>query len=101
MKIHTVQTTYEKLLTLPPQKRIQPKRPNLFFRSLVRLLSQFGMTGLDFTAAKGDMKGVGRRDPALILMNHSCFLDMQIASKLLYPRPYTIVTTTDGFVGKK
>ena len=101
MKIHTVKTTYENLLRRPTAKRIRPKRPDLFFRSLVRALSQFGMAGIDFTAVKGDMKGIKRNEPCLILMNHSCFLDMQIAAKLLYPRPYTIVTTTDGFVGKK
>ena len=40
------------------------------------------------------------KGPYLILMNHSCFLDMEIASAMLYPLPYGIVTTSDGFVGK-
>jgi len=32
-------------------------------------------------------------------MNHSCFLDLQIASRIFYPRHYCIVCTSDGFVG--
>ena len=42
---------------------------------------------------------MGRNEPCLILMNHSCFLDLQIASTILYPRPYNIICTSDGFVG--
>ena len=38
--------------------------------------------------------------PYLILMNHSCFLDLEIASAIFYPMPYGIVATSDGFVGK-
>jgi hypothetical protein len=39
--------------------------------------------------------------PWLILMNHSSFIDLEIASRILFPRPYCIVCTTDGFVGKE
>jgi hypothetical protein len=34
-------------------------------------------------------------------MNHSSFIDLKIASALLYPRSYQIICTTDGFVGKE
>ncbi|MBQ8996320.1 MAG: hypothetical protein IJ091_10960, partial [Oscillospiraceae bacterium] len=34
------------------------------------------------------------------MMNHSSFIDLEIASKMLYPRPYSIICTSDGFVGK-
>ena len=40
------------------------------------------------------------KGPYLILMNHSSFLDLKMASKILYPMPYGIVSTTDAFVGK-
>ncbi len=33
-------------------------------------------------------------------MNHSSFIDLKIASALLFPRKYNIVMTSDGFVGK-
>ena len=46
-----------------------------------------------------DMEKIGKDEPCLILMNHSCFLDMQIAYRILYPRQFNIVATSDGFVG--
>ncbi len=100
MKIKTVKTTYDRVMALPRAKFKRPKRPNFFFRTLVRLLSSIGMAGVKFEAHREHLENAGK-GPYLILMNHSCFLDMQIASRLLYPHPYGIVTTTDGFVGKK
>jgi hypothetical protein len=46
------------------------------------------------------MERLSRREPALILMNHSSFIDLKIASTLLFDRPFNIVCTNDGFVGK-
>ncbi|MBO7311159.1 MAG: 1-acyl-sn-glycerol-3-phosphate acyltransferase, partial [Clostridia bacterium] len=37
----------------------------------------------------------------LILMNHSSFIDLEIASSVLYPRPFNIVATLDAFIGKE
>ncbi len=100
MKIKTVKTTYDAVLSLPkPEKPKRPKRPNFFFRSLVQALSLIGTAGIDLKLEKADLQGFDQ-GPYLILMNHSCFLDPQIASRLLYPAPYGIVTTTDGFIGK-
>jgi len=45
------------------------------------------------------MELIGKDEPCLILMNHSCFLDMQIAYRSMYPRPFNIVCTSDAFVG--
>ena len=46
------------------------------------------------------MKGVSETEPALYLMNHSCFTDLMIASHVI-KGPYNIVATTDAFVGKE
>ena len=32
-------------------------------------------------------------------MNHSCFLDMQLAYRIMYPRAFNIICTSDAFVG--
>ena len=45
------------------------------------------------------MEKIGKKEPCLILMNHSSFADLQIASHIFFPKRYGIVTTTDGFVG--
>lgn len=41
------------------------------------------------------------KGPWLVLMNHSSFLDFEIAAKILWPRPFNIVATSDGFVGRE
>ena len=50
----------------------------------------YSMQGTNFTYETERMELIGKDEPCLILMNHSCFLDMEIASTVLYPRPYNI-----------
>ena len=47
------------------------------------------------------MERLGKNEPCLYLMNHSSFIDLKIAATLIYPRPFNIVFTSDGFVGKE
>ena len=56
--------------------------------------------GVGFKYEKIGMEKLSKKEPALILMNHSSFIDLKIASALLFPRRYNIVMTSDGFVGK-
>lgn len=79
--------------------RKKPIRPALFWRTLIRGVSVFGLSGTGFTYTMEGMEQIGRKTPCLILMNHSCFLDMPMAHTILYPRPFNIVTTSDSFVG--
>ena len=99
MKTTVKKMDYDKVMQLPRYPHKLPRKPNMFWRSLVRGLSFFGMQGTDFKYETERMELVGKDEPCLILMNHSCFLDMEIASTVLYPRPYNIVTTSDAFVG--
>ena len=46
------------------------------------------------------MENLSADEPALFLMNHSSFIDLKIAGTILYPRPFNIICTSDGFVGK-
>ncbi len=101
MKIKTVHLPYEKVLELPVKPHRRPKKPNLLFRTLMRVLSEPDLRATHFKAKRIGMEKLGKREPCLFLMNHSSFIDLKIASKLLYPRPYNIVCTTDGFVGKE
>lgn len=101
MKIKTVSMRYEDVLALPEEKRMKPKRPNLFFRTLVRVLSESNLKKSNFKYTEIGMEKLGKHEPCIILMNHSCFTDLMIASKIFYPRPLSIVCTSDGIVGKK
>lgn len=100
MKIKTVEMDYDKVLALPPQKAERPQRPSVFFRTLLKAASLPDLWSVGFRCRKIGMERLGRDEPCLILMNHSSFIDLKIAASVLYPRPFNIVCTSDGFVGK-
>ena len=79
VKISVKQLDYETVMALPRPQHKLPKRPNIFWRSLIRLLTIVGMAGTGFKIEKERMELIGKDEPCLIVMNHSCFLDMQIA----------------------
>ena len=79
--------------------RVKPKKPNLFFRTLLKILSSFDVKSTSLCVEKEGMERLGKKTPCLILMNHTSFIDLKIAQTIFYPRPLNIVTTYDGFVG--
>ena len=83
----------------PRPKRRKPVKPNMFWRTLIRILTVFNLAGCGVTYTKERMELLGKKEPCLILMNHSCFMDMPMAYQLLYPRPLNIVCSSDAFVG--
>ena len=91
--------SYSAAAAIAPYPHKVPKKPNLFWRGLIRGLSVLGLSGTGFHFETERMELLPKEEPCLILMNHSCFLDLQIASRILYPRPYNIICTCDGFVG--
>lgn len=99
MKIKTVRADYETVVALPKPVHRRPKRPNLFFRTLMRVASAPDLRATHFTYTV-DPAVPTDGTPCLYLMNHSSFIDLEIASAILYPQPYGIVCTSDGFVGK-
>ena len=99
MKITRKKLSYDKLESIKRPKHFNPVKPNIFFRSLVRVLSQFDMWATGFNYTKTDMEKAGE-GPYLILMNHSSFIDFEIANAILYPTPFCFVATTDAFVSK-
>ena len=100
MKIKQIKSDYESVMTLPRPKHKKPHKPNIFFRSLIRVASLPDLWSAGFSYTFPNKKDV-LREPCLILMNHSSFIDLELASAVLYPRAYCIVSTTDGLVGKE
>ena len=98
MKIQTKHMDYDRVMAKSRYQRKRPLKVNLFWRTLIRLLTVFGMAGTGFRYETEGLEEL-KDQPCLILMNHSCFLDMQIAYRILYPRHFNIVATSDGFVG--
>ncbi|MBR2615715.1 MAG: 1-acyl-sn-glycerol-3-phosphate acyltransferase [Clostridia bacterium] len=99
MKIKTKKSSWEEIESLGKLPHLKPIKPPFLFRLLVRALSvpDLMKAHFSFTRSRMDQAGEG---PWLILMNHSSFLDLKMASKILFPKPYQIVSTTDAFVGK-
>ena len=100
MKIRTQKKSYESVMALPKAKRRKPLRPNFLLQTVIRIASLPDLWSTRFTFTKEGMEKI-KGQPCLILMNHSCFMDLMIASRVFYPKPYGIVCTSDGFVGKE
>jgi len=100
MKIKTKKLSWAEVQNLPRPKHKKPTRPHPLFRTVVRAASIPDLIAAQFSCEKVRMEAAGD-GPWLVLMNHSSFIDLEIASKLLYPKPYNIVCTSDGFVGKE
>ena len=101
MKIKVTEKSYGEVLGLQKEKRDKPKKPNLFFRTLLKVVCSPELKQVGFTYTENGMERLGKKEPCLFLMNHSSFIDLKIAESVLYPRPLSIVCTSDGFVGKK
>ena len=79
---------------------IKPKKPNILFRTLLRLVAIPDLIATRFKCEKIGMEKLEKGEPTFILMNHSSFIDLEIAPAVLYPKPLNIVATTDAFFGK-
>ena len=99
MKIKTKKADAAAVMSLPGIKHGKPKRQSAALRALVNLISK---KELRDTECEFDCKGFDlvKDTPCLVIMNHSCFLDLQIAFHMMAKRPFNIVCTSDGFVGK-
>lgn len=101
MKIKTKVMSYEQVMKQTPYKHEKPMKQFAFMRKLVWLLSSVNLGLLKFSYELKGMENLGKKQPCLILMNHSVFLDMQIIAKIFHRRSYQIVCTLDAFVGLK
>lgn len=100
MKIKVKKKSYDKVIRLPKEEHRDPKKPGIFFRWLIKFLSIGDLRATKFTYKTYGMEKLGKKEPCLILMNHSSFIDLKIAETVMYPRPFNIVCTSDGFIGK-
>ncbi|MBQ3852502.1 MAG: hypothetical protein II760_03875, partial [Lachnospiraceae bacterium] len=76
MKIKTEKRSYDDVFSLPPARVFNPEKPSGILRALIKLLSSSELKKAGFELHTGDMKGVEKGQPALYLMNHSCFTDL-------------------------
>lgn len=101
MKIKTKEMPYERVLAMGPYVHQKPMKQLMILRWLVKWLSFFDLMRVNFQFKQIGMEKLEPDQPCLILMNHSSFIDLKIVGKIFGKRPYQIVCTLDGFVGKK
>ena len=101
MKIKTEKKTWSDVQALPAPPHKNPLRPSKPFRFLLKTLSAGDLKATHFTAHNTLPADLTPDVPALILMNHSSFIDLKIAATVFADRPFSIVCTSDGFVGKE
>lgn len=101
MKIKTAKMNYEEVLALPAAIHQKPIKQRLLFRVVLLLLSIWDLWMTRFTYRMISMERLEKGEPCLVLMNHSSFIDLKIAARLMCTRPFHIICTADGFVGKR
>ena len=99
MKIAVKKLAFEKAMAKKRPKHKKPLRPMWLLQLVIRILAILDLAPVHFTYKSYGMDKIGKKEPCLILMNHSSFIDLKIASKIFFPRRYGIVCTCDGFVG--
>ena len=99
MKTTVKNMDYASVMALPRPEHRLPRKPNIFWRTLVKVLSWATMLGTPCKYETEGLDALPKDEPCLILMNHTCFTDMQIAYNILYPRKVNIVCSNDGFIG--
>ena len=100
MKIKVKESDYKSVMARKPYKRKKPVKTSLFFRTLLKLVSKPDLKKTHFKYTEENMDLIKKDEPIFILMNHSSFIDLEIATTIMYPRPLNIVCEADGFIGK-
>ena len=100
MKTKFIEKSYGEVMAIPKRKHEKPIKPGILFKTLLKLVSLPDIIKTGFKCNRIGMERLKKNEPALFLMNHSCFLDLEIVPSILYPRPFNIVATTDAFIGK-
>lgn len=100
MKIKVKEKSYEEVLAMRVEPHRQPLRPPMLFRVLLRQLSAADLKKTHFKCREINMERLGKREPCLILMNHSSFIDLKIAATVFFPVPLILSVLPTDLWGK-
>ena len=96
MKIKVKKISYEQMQKIAPPKHKKPFKQSVILRILIKILSFVNLKMMGFKCNKKDSQML--KEPCLVLMNHSSFIDLEIVAHLLFPKRFSIVCTSDAFV---
>ena len=91
MKIKVRNKAYSYVAALPRQTRQRPARPMWLLGFVIRVISVFDLWAVKFTYRKIGMDKLGKKEPCLVLMNHSSFIDLVFVGNLLADIMYFFV----------
>lgn len=100
MKTTWKELSYKEVVEKQPRKLKKPVKTNFIFRILLKIITQFELVRVRFKCNKINIDKLDKKEPCLILMNHTCFLDLMIVYSILSNRLFNVVTTQDAFVGR-
>lgn len=100
MKIKVKKASYQEVEAIKKPEHKQPARQTGLARFIMNTVARSELKAVNFRFEEVGMEKLGAEEPALFLMNHSSFTDLNIAARILKKRQYHIVCTNDGFVGK-
>ena len=92
--------SYKEVLEKEPKNSRRPAKPSFLLQTLIRAVSASDLKATNFKYESIGMEKLSKKEPCLILMNHSSIIDLKIVNKIFYPRKYNIVCTSDGFIGR-
>ena len=100
MKVKVKKINYQELESIKKYDHKKPIKQWGVLRLLVRILS---VVDLWKTKFKYNLIGMEKlpKEPMLILVNHSSFLDAKIIFKIFKNRPFNIISAKDSFIGKR
>ncbi len=99
MKTKVRKLPYKEVMALPAERPIKTRRASRLLRALINVICAGELKKLNFRCDSHGMEQLRKR-PCLYLMNHSSFLDLKIAERVI-PCRFNIVATYDAFVGKR
>ena len=76
MKIKIIDKSYSDVMALPTPKHRDPKKINFFFRALTKILASVNLRKNNMTYREHGMDKLSKKEPYLVLMNHSSFIDI-------------------------
>ena len=90
MKIRTKSVDFSYLEQIERPRHKRPQKPWGILGAIIRLISLPDLWATSFSYKTKNMHKAGK-GPYLILMNHSSFIDLEIAYKIFWPKPFSIV----------
>ena len=86
MKIRTKKCSYEQVMAKKRSEHRNPWKPIFLLQLVIRFLAILDLAPCKFTFREHGMERLGKKEPCLILMNHSSFIDLKIVSRIFFPR---------------